>query len=81
MKTEQELKDIVREKYSQIALQDIDDNKSSCCGAGGCSTEVYNIMTDDYTTIEGYKAEGDLGLGCGLPTQFALLCSTSRNGC
>jgi SAM-dependent methyltransferase len=71
MKTEQELKDIVREKYSQIALQDIDDNKSSCCGAGGCSTEVYNIMTDDYTSIEGYKAEGDLGLGCGLPTQFA----------
>ena len=71
MKTEQELKDIVREKYSQIALQDIDDNKSSCCGAGGCSTEVYNIMTDDYTEIDGYKAEGDLGLGCGLPTQFA----------
>jgi len=71
MKTEQELKDIVREKYSQIALQDIDDNKSSCCGAGGCSTEVYNIMTDDYTSIEGYQAEGDLGLGCGLPTQFA----------
>jgi arsenite methyltransferase len=71
MKTEQELKDIVREKYSQIALQDIDDNKSSCCGAGGCSTEVYNIMTDDYTDIDGYKAEGDLGLGCGLPTQFA----------
>lgn len=71
MKTEQELKDIVREKYSQIALQDIEDNKSSCCGAGGCSTEVYNIMTDDYTSIEGYQAEGDLGLGCGLPTQFA----------
>jgi SAM-dependent methyltransferase len=71
MKTEQELKDIVREKYSQIALQDIDDNKSSCCGAGGCSTEVYNIMTDDYTEIDGYKSEGDLGLGCGLPTQFA----------
>jgi SAM-dependent methyltransferase len=71
MKTEQELKDIVREKYSQIALQDIEDNKSSCCGAGECSTEVYNIMTDDYTSIEGYQAEGDLGLGCGLPTQFA----------
>lgn len=71
MKTEQELKDLVREKYSQIALQDIDDNKSSCCGAGGCSTEVYNIMTDDYSELEGYKSEGDLGLGCGLPTQFA----------
>jgi SAM-dependent methyltransferase len=44
---------------------------SSCCGAGGCSTEVYNIMSDDYSTLEGYNADADLGLGCGLPTQFA----------
>jgi SAM-dependent methyltransferase len=44
---------------------------SSCCGAGGCSTEVYNIMSDDYTVLEGYNADADLGLGCGLPTQFA----------
>ncbi|MFZ4769934.1 MAG: arsenite methyltransferase [Ferruginibacter sp.] len=71
MHTEQELKDIVREKYSQIALQDKETNQSSCCGAGGCSTEVYNIMSDDYTTLEGYNADADLGLGCGLPTQFA----------
>ena len=71
MHTEQELKDIVREKYSQIALQDKESNQSSCCGAGGCSTEVYNIMSDDYTKLEGYNADADLGLGCGLPTQFA----------
>ena len=44
---------------------------SSCCGAGGCSTEVYNIMSEDYTTLGGYTADADLGLGCGLPTQFA----------
>ena len=49
MQTEQELKQIVKDKYSEIALQDKETNKSSCCGAGGCSTEVYNIMSDDYT--------------------------------
>ncbi len=71
MKTAQETKDLVRAKYAEIAQQDKDTNASSCCGAGGCSTEVYNIMTDDYTQVEGYNPEADLGLGCGLPTQFA----------
>lgn len=66
-----QLKEIVRQKYSEIALQDKETNQSSCCGAGGCSTEVYNIMSDDYTTLEGYNPDADLGLGCGLPTQFA----------
>src|SRR6188474_3127529 len=28
-------------------------------------------MTDDYTQLEGYNPDADLGLGCGLPTQFA----------
>ena len=71
MPTEEQLKEIVRKKYSEIALQDKDTNMSSCCGAGGCSTEVYNIMSDDYTSLGGYNADADLGLGCGLPTQFA----------
>lgn len=71
MQTEQALKEMVRQKYSEIALQDKTANAASCCGAGGCSTEVYNIMTDDYTHLEGYTADADLGLGCGLPTQFA----------
>ncbi len=71
MQTEQELKELVRQKYSEIALQDKETNMSSCCGSGGCSTEVYNIMSDDYTKLEGYNADADLGLGCGLPTEFA----------
>ena len=71
METQEQVKDMVRQKYSEIALQDKDTNQSSCCGAGGCSTEVYNIMADDYTTLEGYNPDADLGLGCGLPTQFA----------
>lgn len=71
MQTDEQLKEIVRQKYSEIALQDKETNMSSCCGAGCCSTEVYNIMSDDYTELEGYNPDADLGLGCGLPTQFA----------
>ena len=71
MNTDQILKDIVKSKYTEIALQDKETNMSSCCGAGGCSTEVYNIMSEDYSQLKGYNADADLGLGCGLPTQFA----------
>ncbi len=71
METNDQLKEIVRQKYSEIALQDRETNAASCCGAGGCSTEVYNIMSDDYTEMQGYNPDADLGLGCGLPTQFA----------
>jgi SAM-dependent methyltransferase len=71
MQNSEQLKEIVKQKYSEIALQDKETNQSSCCGSGGCSTEVYNIMTDDYSNLEGYNPDADLGLGCGLPTQFA----------
>src|SRR3569833_183753 len=71
MATNEEIKEMVRQKYGEIALQDKETNQASSCGAGGCSTEVYNIMRDDYTSLDGYNADADLGLGCGLPTQFA----------
>ena len=71
MKTPNAIKQTVRAKYAEIAQQDRADNAASCCGSGGCSTEVYNIMTDDYSKLEGHVDEADLGLGCGLPTQFA----------
>src|SRR6188508_2314494 len=72
MKNETEIKELVREKYSQIASQSKTQNASSCCGATACG-DVYNIMADDYTKLEGYNKEADLGLGCGLPTEFALI--------
>jgi SAM-dependent methyltransferase len=62
---------MVKQKYAEIALQDKETNQSSCCGAGGCSTEVYNIMSDNYNELQGYNPDADLGLGCGLPTEFA----------
>lgn len=67
------LKTIVRDKYSEIALQSKEQNQSSCCGAGGCSTVDYTIFSEDYSALKGYNADADLGLGCGLPTEFALI--------
>jgi ubiquinone/menaquinone biosynthesis C-methylase UbiE len=73
MNNEVEIKALVKEKYAAIASQPLDQNLASCCGAttacGG--DEVYNIMADDYTKLEGYNPDADLGLGCGLPTEFA----------
>ncbi len=71
MTNELEIKKTVQEKYAAIAEQSITQNLASCCGATGCGTEVYNVMSDDYTKLEGYSPDADLGLGCGLPTEFA----------
>lgn len=71
MNTAEEIKAMVRQKYHEIAQQDPQTNASSCCGSGGCSTEVYNIMSDEYHHLNGYQPEADLKLGCGLPTEFA----------
>lgn len=71
MEDSEKIKEFVRQKYTEIALQDKETNQSSCCGSGCCSTEVYNIMTEDYSAVDGYNPNADLGLGCGLPTQFA----------
>lgn len=72
MNTNAELKKVVREKYAEIATQSQKQNLSSCCGATGCcGDDVYNIMADDYSKLEGYNPDADLGLGCGLPTEFA----------
>ena len=62
------LKEIVKQKYSDIALQ---GKETGCCCGSTPKKEVYNIMSDDYSTLEGYNEDADLGLGCGLPTQYA----------
>jgi ubiquinone/menaquinone biosynthesis C-methylase UbiE len=71
MQSERELKSIVREKYGKIAQQGRVEKSSSCCGSSDATNKVYDIMMDDYTGTQGYVEDADLGLGCGLPTQFA----------
>jgi len=73
MNSDLKIKELVKEKYAAIAEQSQAENAASCCGATSscCGNEVYNIMAEDYTKLEGYNADADLGLGCGLPTEFA----------
>ena len=73
MNTTTDVKQLVKEKYTAIASQSKTQNASSCCGATSscCGDDVYNIMADDYSNLEGYNPDADLGLGCGLPTEFA----------
>ena len=73
MNNDSQIREMVKEKYAAIAVQSQTQNATSCCGATSscCGDEVYNIMADDYTKLEGYNPEADLGLGCGLPTEFA----------
>jgi len=65
-------KDIVKEKYGQIAVRNPADNQSCCCGPSCCGDGIdYTVFSDSYDKIEGYNPEADLGLGCGIPTEFA----------
>lgn len=82
MNDEKKLKETVKEKYGQIAVQS-EKSSVSCCGGsssesagisccGGSKDDVnYTIMSDEYIQIQGYVADADLNLGCGIPTKFA----------
>jgi len=72
MKAE-DLKFVVKEKYGEIAKQSKIQNETSCCGVGGCGSVDYTIFSENYDKLKGYHPDADLGLGCGIPTQFALI--------
>lgn len=68
----QDIKQIVKDKYSEIAKQSKEQNASSCCGATSCCSELdYSVFSESYDKLEGYNPDADLGLGCGLPTEYA----------
>lgn len=75
MNTEEELKKIVREKYGEIAIQEKSSVSGSCCGPAstsccGSDTDL-TVFSEDYSNLHGYNPDADLGLGCGLPTEYA----------
>lgn len=73
METTSDLKKIVKDKYGEIAKaapgMGCCGPVSSCCGDSG--TLDFTMIGDEYKNINGYVAEADLGLGCGLPTEHA----------
>ena len=78
METAEQIKEVVRQKYGAIAEQPTvgPAEANSCCGPTSCcgpevDANVPIVMAQDYQELNGYMADADLGLGCGLPTQFA----------
>lgn len=66
MTDSEKLKDIVKKKYGEIARK---ADEPSGCSCGCCGGEAEEIgVRGDYDGLDGYVAEADLGLGCGLPT-------------
>ena len=63
------IKDMVKEKYGSIAADPEDQCGCSCCSSD--QSVDYALVGDEYQNLEGYVPEADLGLGCGLPTQYA----------
>lgn len=71
MSTKKSVKDIVKEKYSEIAKQAEIDRccpPSSCCSSDDSECAA---MNDNYKGLDGYTPEADLQLGCGIPTKYA----------
>jgi arsenite methyltransferase len=67
----EELKQLVKQKYGEIAGQG-SHSDAGCCGPScGCGILDNTLMAEDYTKMQGYVSDADLGLGCGLPTEFA----------
>ena len=68
MKKEESLKELVRDKYTQIVKS---SGATCCCGTNqGCCPD-YSSFSDDYTKLAGYNPDADLKLGCGIPTEAA----------
>lgn len=68
MNSSEDLKKIVKEKYAEIVTKE-----TSCCGDDcGCnSPKDTSFLAEEYSQIEGYVAEADYQLGCGVPTKLA----------
>jgi ubiquinone/menaquinone biosynthesis C-methylase UbiE len=66
MKDSDTLKKIVKEKYAEIAVA-----PKKSCGCCGDEAINYSVLSKDYTNLEGYVADADLKLGCGIPTEYA----------
>ncbi|HSW56170.1 MAG TPA: arsenite methyltransferase [Ignavibacteriaceae bacterium] len=73
MENANDLKKIVKEKYGEIAKA---SPEIGCCGpvascCGDSQTVEFKMIGDEYKNLNGYVADADLGLGCGLPTEYA----------
>ena len=68
-----EKKELVKQRYSELALNSDSLKGACCCGTNSTPPlkKVFTIMSEDYSKLKGYEADADLGVGCGLPTEYA----------
>ena len=68
MKNAVELKNMVKDKYGEIAKA----RDGSCCGPTNCCDPTLGVnFAEGYQDLDGYVPDADLSLGCGLPVPFA----------
>lgn len=72
MKTQTQIRELVKSRYAEIANQPA-ESATGCCDTTSCcgGDPAEAVMADRYDELEGYEPSADLGLGCGLPTAFA----------
>ena len=63
-----ELKKLVKDKYTEAVTR-----QAGCCGGGNWDDQLETVFSEDYRQLDGYVADADLGLGCGIPTEHAAL--------
>lgn len=71
--TNDQLREIVRQKYAGLAEKPTSASDASCCGGSCQSSNDINMIGDAYDGVSGYMADADLGLSCGIPVEFANL--------
>lgn len=73
MKDTAEIKNIVKQKYGEIAKARSESGQPGCCcGPTSCGDPTLGVnFADGYQDLDGYVPEADLSLGCGLPVPYA----------
>lgn len=66
-----DLKELVKQRYNEVAMLSTAEASKCCCNPAAPSQKVFTIMSEDYSRLKGYEPDADLGVGCGLPTQYA----------
>ena len=66
-----QLREMVRQKYAEIVTTPLTGCGTSCCETGEKAEENFNMIGDAYDGISGYVADADLGLSCGVPVEHA----------
>jgi small redox-active disulfide protein 2 len=72
-KGQPDMKELVKQRYNDLAV--LNKESIGCCcnpmAPAAPSKKVFTLMSEDYSQLKGYEPDADLGVGCGLPTQYA----------